>query len=180
MLIKETQVPFLVVGLEGRVELILKSNEQLSRLFAMRETLHPFAWDPDDMTATQTFAAFVQVVESGIQFPLSAELPRAELLHRLHYATVGVVGYVMNLIRFAVWLADRQQADVLSLAILSQAFAKRLQPHLPHKVDPFGVAVDQHFVAPPTVPIDAPHSTNRRSKRRQSRKPTAAAVLKTG
>lgn len=180
VLIKETQVPFLVVGLEGRVELILKSNEQLSRLFAMRQTLHPFAWDPGDVTATQAFAAFVQVVETGIQFPFSAELPRAELLHRLHYATAGVVGYVMNLIRFAIWLADRQQADVLSLAILSQAFAKRLQSHLPHKVDPFGVALDQHFVAPLPTPIDAPHSTNRRSKRRKSPKPTAAVVLKTG
>ena len=180
VLIKETRVPFLVVGLEGRVELILNSNEQLSRLFAMRETLQPFAWDPGDVTAAQAFAAFVQVVETGIQFPLSTELPRPELLHRLHYATAGVVGYVMNLIRFAVWLADRQQADVLSLAILSQAFAKRLQPHLPHKVDPFSVAVDQHFVAPQPILIDAPHSTNRRSKRRKSRKTTAAAVLKTG
>jgi hypothetical protein len=180
VLIKETQVPFLVVGLEGRVELILKSNEQLSRLFAMRETLHPFDWDPRDAAATQAFASFVQVVETGIQFPLSDELPRAELLHRLHYATGGVVGYMMNLLRFALWLADRQQADVLSLAVLSQAFAKRLQPHLPHKVDPFSVAVDQHFPPPPADPIDAPHSTNRRSKRRKPRKSTAADVLKTG
>ncbi|MBN2258536.1 MAG: TniB family NTP-binding protein [Anaerolineaceae bacterium] len=180
VLIKETRVPFLVVGLEGRVELILKSNEQLSRLFAMRETFHPFVWEPSDVAATQAFASFMQVVETGIQLPLSDELPRAELLHRLHYATDGVVGYVMNLIRFAVWLADRQQTDVLNLAVLSQAFAKRLQPHLPHKANPFGVAVDQHFVAPSAIPTDAPHSTNRRSKRRKVRKPTAAAVLKTG
>jgi hypothetical protein len=180
VLIKETQVPFLVVGLDGRVELILKSNEQLSRLFAVREKLHPFAWNPGDTAATQAFASFVQVVETGIQFPLSDELPRAELLHRFHYATGGVVGYVMNLLRFALWLADRQQIDMLSLAVLSQAFAKRLQPHLPHKVDPFSVAVEQHFVPPPAVPIDAPHSTNRRSKRRKPRKPTASEVLKTG
>lgn len=179
VLIKETQVPFLVVGLVGRVNLILNSNEQLSRLFAMRETLHPFTWNPTDTAATQAFASFVQVVETGIQFPLSTELPRAELLHRLHYATNGVVGHVMNLFRFALWLADRQQVDRLSLAVLSEAFAKRLQPHFPHKVDPFQVAFDQHFVAALAGPTDAPFSTNRRSKRRKPRQPSAAEVLKT-
>jgi hypothetical protein len=149
-------------------------------LFAVREKLHPFAWNPSDIATTQAFAAFVQVVETCLQFPLSDELPRAELLHRLHYATGGVVGYVMNLLRFALWLANRQQADMVSLEVLSQAFAKRLQPHLPHKVDPFSVAVDQHFVPPPAIPTDALHSTNRRSKRRKPRQPTASEVLKTG
>ncbi len=38
VLIKETQVPFLVVGIEGKVRQILKENEQLSRLFAEQES----------------------------------------------------------------------------------------------------------------------------------------------
>lgn len=44
-LIKETSVPFLVVGIAGRVERILRANRELSRLFAVRETLYPFVWD---------------------------------------------------------------------------------------------------------------------------------------
>ena len=47
VLIKETGIPFLVVGMEGKVERILRANAQLSRLFAARETLLPFAWQPE-------------------------------------------------------------------------------------------------------------------------------------
>ena len=43
MLIKRTRIPFLVVGIDGKVERILQANSQLSRLFAMRETLEPSA-----------------------------------------------------------------------------------------------------------------------------------------
>ena len=45
MLIKKTRIPFVVVGLEGKVERILRANVQLSRLFASREKLEPFKWD---------------------------------------------------------------------------------------------------------------------------------------
>ena len=45
VLIKETGIPFLVVGIEGKVERILETNAQLSRLFAVRQTLQPFRFD---------------------------------------------------------------------------------------------------------------------------------------
>jgi len=180
VLIKETNIPFLVVGIEGRVEQILQANAQLSRLFAVRETLQPFSWCPANEITNQAFASFIRYVEAGMQLPLSDELPRAELLHRLHYATDGVVGHVMNLIRFAALLAHKQQADALTLALLGLAFTKRLHKHMAHKINPFAVATDQHFAVPSTAPTDAPNSTNRRSKRRKKREPTAADVLQTG
>ena len=45
VLIKETCVPFLVIGIEGKVEVILEANSQLSRLFAVREDLTRFRWE---------------------------------------------------------------------------------------------------------------------------------------
>ena len=94
VLIKESNVPFLVVGLEDKIRLILRANPQLSRLFAMRETLQPLAWDPARSETLAAFSKFVQYAEQAIGLPLSDELPRAEWLHRLHYATSGVVGHI--------------------------------------------------------------------------------------
>lgn len=181
VLIKETGIPFLVVGIEGKVELILQSNAQLSRLFAVRETLEPFRWDPRDEMTVKEFASFIKYIEQGIGVSLSDELPRAEFLHRLHYATNGVVGNVMNLLRFATLL--RQQPDgvqnegILTLAVLSRAFAKRLHKHLPRKVDPFVVATNRHFDAPTATLVNAPNSTNRRSQPRQKQPVSASDVL---
>jgi hypothetical protein len=107
VLIKETNVPFLVVGIEGKVEQILKANEQLSRLFAVREKLRPFRWDPMDMESVREFAAFIKYAEQGVEVFCSEELPRQELLHRLHYATDGVVGNVMNLFHMAAFSANQ-------------------------------------------------------------------------
>ena len=180
VLIKETNVPFLVVGIEGRVEQILQANSQLSRLFAVRERLEPFQWNPTDEATIKAFASFIKYAETGIGMALSDELPRAELLYRLYYATNGVVGNMMNLMRFAALLAQKQGGETLTLSILSQAFIKRLHKHVAKKANPFSRAADQHFVAPPVTPTNDPSSTNRRSKRRRKREPKAAEVLKTG
>jgi hypothetical protein len=181
VLIKETGIPFLVVGIEGKVELILQSNAQLSRLFAVRETLEPFQWDPNDETTVREFASFIRYIEKGIGVSLSDELPRAEFLHRLHYATNGVVGNVMNLMRFAMLLNRQtegiQDDGILTLPVMSRAFAKRLHKHLPEKVDPFVVETDRHFDAPTPTLVNAPNSTNRRSKRRKKQEVSASEVL---
>ena len=70
VLIKETGVMFLVVGIEGKVEQILEANPQLSRLFAVRETLEPFRYDPGAEHLILQFARFVQYTETVIETPL--------------------------------------------------------------------------------------------------------------
>lgn len=179
VLIKETNVPFLVVGTEGKVEHILTANPQLSRLFAVRETLEPFGWSPSNEITIKVFAAFIKYVETGIGVSLSDELSRLEWLHRLHYATDGVVGNVMNLIRFATLLGHKQNASCLTCLILSQAFDKRLHKHLAEKVNPFTVDPQQHFTVPDVAGHDTPDSVSQRSKRQKRRGPRASDVLST-
>jgi len=169
VLIKETGVPFLVIGIGGKVGLILQTNQQLSRLFAVRETLEPFRWDPSNGDSIKGFASFVKCVERGIEIPLSDELPQVEFLYRLHYATDGIVGNVMNLIRFAALLVRRQEAEALTLSILSQAFDKRLRKHMAKGVNPFTADANQHFIAPQIKPGDV--------LRRKERKRKASQVL---
>ena len=174
VLIKETGVTFLVVGLEGKVELILQANPQLSRLFAARETLHPFAWDTASPKTIQEFSRFVDYVEQAIGLSLPTEVSRVELLHRLHYATDGVVGHMMNLARYAVVVAHQQGKAKLDLTVLAQAFQNRLQKHLRSKVNPFEAAGNTSFVPPLTRP--APEDRLPRGKKRL---PPISAVLST-
>ena len=167
VLIKETNVPFLVIGIEGKVDLILQANRQLSRLFAVRETLEPFQWDPANEETLKTFAAFIHCVEQGIGMGLSTELPQVEILYRLHYATDGVVGNVMNLLRFAMLMAQTQGAEVLTLALLSQTFDKRLRKHMAGKVNPFAADISQPFTGSPVFPLTPPPVSTSKQKRQR-------------
>lgn len=177
VLIKETNVPFLVVGIEGRVEPILRANAQLSRLFAVRETLQPFRWDPADGETVKEFATFVRCVEKGIGVSLSDELPQTEFLYRLHYATNGVVGNVMNLMRFGALLAQKQETQTLTLALLEQAFEKRLRKHMLKMANPFALNGGGRFAAPQFESDGMAIEGDGRSSRRRRRGPSAAQVL---
>ena len=148
VLIKETGIPFLVVGVEGKVERILQANSQLSRLFAARETLLPFAWQTEQQNTIQGFHIFVSTIEKSIGKPLTQAVPRTELLYRLYYSTDGVVGNVMNLLRYAVMLAEERSATALEVEILAQAFEKRMAKHLRGKQNPFLLPASERFLAP--------------------------------
>lgn len=174
VLIKETGIPFLVVGIEGKVERILETNAQLSRLFALRQTLEPFRCDPSDENSLQEFARFVQYAEQVMGMPLPVTLPRLELLYRLHYATEGVVGNLMNLLRYATWLTRQYNQEAITLPILAAAFDKRLAKHVKKKANPFLVAPNEAFVAETMSDVEKPTGAFPDKKRRQ---PTAAEVL---
>lgn len=173
--IKETNIPFLVTGIEGEIEPILVSNSQLSRLFAARERLEPFPWNNDDLQTQKTFAHFVKYAEQGLGLTFSKELSRIEWLYRLHYATNGVVGNVMNLLRQSAYLMQQTGDATMTLDILSRSFQKRLHKHV-GKPDPFAT---QTFTGEQLVVADPPDSVGRRSRRRKKRQATAADVLTT-
>lgn len=141
VLIKETNVPFLVVGVAGTVERILEANAQLSRLFAIRESLQPFAWDSQHPETIKEFAGFVLFAEKKIGLCLTDEIKREDLLYRLHYATEGVVGNVMNLLRYSANLAQQRRVERISLDILATTFQLRLAQHV-RKRNPFTQALE--------------------------------------
>lgn len=163
VLIKETGVPFLVVGIEGKVEVILQANSQLSRLFAVRETLDPFSWNPARLETIREFARFVEYVEQATEKTLPHDLPRMEMLYRVHYATAGVVGNLMNLMRYAALLAEERGRSILDLGLLSLAFQKRLAKHLKNRVDPFANPAEG-------LPVDPGLSPSIIPKQRYSKK----------
>jgi hypothetical protein len=165
VLIKETNIPFLVVGIEGKVERILEANAQLSRLFAARQTLEPLHYAQTDDASLQEFARFVQYAEEALAIALPATLPRAELLLRLHVATRGVVGNLMNLLRYAAWLTRQQHQNTIALPTLAAAFDKRLSKHLKNQPNPFISAPGEPIVTVPAAQAttELPHRKRRSS-----------------
>jgi energy-coupling factor transporter ATP-binding protein EcfA2 len=175
--IKETNVPFLVVGIEGTIEVILQTNPQLSRLFAARETLRPFIWDPAHNKTIGEFSRFVQYAEEATEMSLPSSPNRSEMLFRLHYATDGIVGNLMNLLRKASLLARANGSKELSLPLLSQAFQFRLAKHLPSKVDPFSFDPRSKFIPENSVSTKNSQSVFVRSLGRRRRFPSVMETL---
>ena len=169
VLIKETNVPFLVVGVVDTVRRILDANAQLSRLFAIRETLHPFRWDSQEPETIKEFAGFVTFAESKIGMPLTNEIQRQDLLYRLYDATNGVVGNVMNLLRYSVVIAQQRENDRLSLGTLAAAFDLRLAEHV-RKKNPFATSSNEHLSDIVATEVDVGGTTDQQPQ-------SAAGVL---
>ncbi|MCC6607210.1 MAG: TniB family NTP-binding protein [Anaerolineae bacterium] len=144
VLIKETGIPFLVIGIEDSVERILRANQQLSRLFAVRETLHPFSLATED--EAKDFHRFLEFAEQAVKMPIQHDLSPDEFLARMYFATEGVVANLMNLLRFAALLAQKEGEATLSLQLLDQAFNKRLQRHLIKPPNPFSTPLKNILV----------------------------------
>jgi energy-coupling factor transporter ATP-binding protein EcfA2 len=179
VLIKEANVPFLVVGLDDTVRRILDSNTQLSRLFAIRETLRPFQWDEQNPGSIQEFTAFVAFAESRIGIPLTDEVERKDLLYQIHLATNGVVGNVMNLLRFGVVLAQQRQADHITLEIFSDAFALRLAEHV-HRGNPFASPAIKAILSLKTIPaVETKLDSLAINRRKKKQAPSVSEVLTT-
>jgi hypothetical protein len=136
--IKNTGKPFLIVGIEGELAKVLNYNPQLARLFAARTTLKPFAWDLNSKPAIAEFDLFIRQVEHWLAIQFPADLPRLTLLNCLHYATKGLVGHIVALLRYTTLLAHEQETRILDLDTLAIAFEKSLghrflQPENPFK-----------------------------------------------
>lgn len=135
VLIKETGIPFLVVGIEDSVERILRANQQLSRLFAVREKLLPFTLATE--AEAEDFRRFLHYAQVAVKKGIQHDLSQDEFLARMFFATEGVVANIMNLLRFAALYGEKQETKMLTLEILDVAFNKRLQRHLGKPPNPF-------------------------------------------
>jgi energy-coupling factor transporter ATP-binding protein EcfA2 len=131
VLIKNTGIVYIVVGIEGETERILKANPQLSRLF-VREQLLPFSWQVENPDTVVKFSQLISYVQATLEITLAEEEPLPVLLFRVHQATDGVMSHIMNLFRQArrVQRRNGQEGQPVSLAALATAYEERLQAHV--------------------------------------------------
>lgn len=138
-LIEETRVPAVLLGLP-EAEDILNSNEQLSRRFADRCWLAPFATETKDQL--EEIKTFLYLVENQCPLLDHSALNSEDMARRICYATDGVAGYIMTLVRKGVRLALMAGIERLDLDILAQAFDLYILKEKPYKINPF---IDEKF-----------------------------------
>ena len=181
MLIKGAQVPFLVIGIAGKVQRILRANAQLSKLFIVRERLHPLPWDADDDALVEEFGQFVTFVEASVGLRLTGRLDRTPLLGLVHRATGGIVGDIVTFLRYAGAVAGDRGGDRIELADLAHGFAIWLHDHRqaeqgtaqPPMPNPFTTLLDDPASVPAVAALadrDPPEGVNNRSRARKSRR----------
>lgn len=165
VLIKETKVPFLIVGIPNTVDRILQENEQLARLFPVRERLEPFPWDNGNSRGD--FTRFVEDAARAISLRLDLYgLPREELLLRIHCATGGRISYVMALLRYATQEAVRQQQDCIDARILAKVFDKYLLGRI-IATNPFAQSIGDKFTLPDPPVQNKPNGVGNRGRKRK-------------
>ncbi len=174
-LIKKTGKPFLVVGIEGKVEIILRTNSQLSRLFPIREKILPLVYEP---TKENEFVQFVVHAEKGLGMQLTNTMPRAELLYRLHYASDGIIGHIMNLMRYATLHAGNEGHEMIEEVDLRCAFERRIANVLWNKVNPFEETVGEEFSPPKNRELDTLPEGQARRRNPKGRKTPVSEILK--
>jgi hypothetical protein len=138
--IKNSGIPFVVVGISGAIEKILRENSQLSRLFASREELLPFTWERARAAECADFVEFVRCAEQAIGLPVVVPYGSVDLLDRIHWATYGVVANIMNLLRYAQDIALGRGSLQVEAQDLAWAYRKRLLKHM-GRINPFESAV---------------------------------------
>ncbi|MBO3457729.1 hypothetical protein G7B40_021415 [Aetokthonos hydrillicola Thurmond2011] len=66
-----------------------------------------------------------------------SHLADEEMAFRFFYASDGIVGYVMKLIRYGSYLAIKQGQEKLDLNVLAEAFNQHVLADKPQKKNPF-------------------------------------------
>ncbi|CAH2920026.1 MAG: hypothetical protein CPSOU_3563 [uncultured Paraburkholderia sp.] len=142
-LINETKVPFVLMGLR-RCARILQSNEQLRRRFSRQISLEPFS--VSNKPARRIFNGLILSFWKELPVPPSDELARdARMIEAIHFATFGLMGYVMMLMSVAVQIALEEERTEFDHGVLGRAFVEGIWPDAKESHNPF----DHRFVNRP-------------------------------
>lgn len=139
--IDDTKCPVALWGLSYS-SIILKANEQLERRFSIRETIKPLAWQMQDGQKEGTaLLRFLKYLDDGLPFIEKSMLDSEEMAFRIYYATDGIVGFLMKLIRRAAYFAIEKDLASLNLEVLAKAYEERLSHRDPTRKNPFKVVI---------------------------------------
>ena len=121
-LIEQSGVSTVLMGLT-QSENILRINEQLRRRFSSRVDLNPF--NVDDQNSFWDFFRALKALDKVLELPEPLNLSE-DLVHRLHYATNGIIGYMVNLTIAAYQIAITNQLSGINQTCLEKAFTSSI------------------------------------------------------
>lgn len=116
-------------------ELVIRSNEQLSRRFSPSISVDPFSLD--DEADFNEYRGLLKAIASCL--PMESEIPlhEANLARRIHTASFGLLDYTIKLLEGAVSAANLAGLSTLSLDVLAAGFRERIWKDVPDILNPF-------------------------------------------
>lgn len=150
--VEEARLAIVVAGLDRCLE-VLRQNEQLRRRFGATLRVSAFRWDVKEERTT--FRAFLRAVQEQLPEFEMPNLADTDLAFRMHYASYGLIGYTMKIIRGAARIAGSHPRRQVTLRTLSQAYAEYVWSERPGDPNPF----TENFDAEKAAPIRLPSAT---------------------
>jgi hypothetical protein len=132
-LIDQSGASTVLMGLE-QSEYLLQINEQLRRRFSRRIDLKAF-----DLTLESDYWDFVRVIQT-LDKALALNIPcvlTEDLVKRYHFATNGVIDYMVKLMIAAYVVSVRLQLDTINAYCLADAFNEAIWSEAPKEMNPF-------------------------------------------
>src|SRR5271165_1937189 len=132
--VEEARLAIVVLGLQRCLE-VLRQNEQLRRRFGATLSVGAFRWDAkEDRT---TYRAFLCAVQEQLPEYDMPSLSDVEMAFRMHYASNGLIGYTMKIIRGAARIARCHPRRQITLRTLSESFAEDVWSERLDDLNPF-------------------------------------------
>lgn len=132
-LIDAANIPTILMGLE-RSEQLLQINEQLRRRFNKRIYLSEFKIDSENDYLV--FAGVLKKIISLLPIQHGLNIQNQELLQRIHYATNGIIDYMIKLFIEAFEICHMNQQH-LTTNTLHDAFLSTIWPSCTPELNPF-------------------------------------------
>lgn len=121
--VEEARLAIVVLGLPRCLE-VLRQNEQLRRRFGATLNVGAFRWEAkEDRT---TYRAFLRAVQEQLPEYSMPSLSDMDMAFRMHYASYGLIGYTMKIIRGAARIARCHPRGQITLRTLSQSFTENI------------------------------------------------------
>jgi hypothetical protein len=164
--VEEAKLAIVVLGLQRCLE-VLRQNEQLRRRFGATLRVGAFRWDiKEDRT---TYRAFLRAVQEQLPEYGMPSLSDVEMAFRMHYASYGLIGYTMKIIRGAVRIARCHPRQQITMRTLSQSFDEHVWSERLNDPNPFLEGFDRDKARPAVVPTAAISTPSGSVRRRGAR-----------
>ncbi len=147
--VEEARLAIVVSGLQRSLE-VLRQNEQLRRRFGSTLRVSAFRWDiKEDRT---TYRAFLRAVQDQLPEYEMPNLADLDLAFRMHYASYGLIGYTMKIIRGAARIASSHPRSQITMRTFSQSYADHVWSERLSDPNPFGEKFDCEKAPPIALP----------------------------
>lgn len=133
-IIDKANIATVLMGLE-RSEQILQINEQLRRRFSQRIDLKAFS-----LASKEEYKSFLSVLctlQDALRLPALMNLKNETVIQRFHFATNGIIDYMVKLFIGAYEIAINNQLSSLNMECLEEAFTQYIWNNAVGDLNPF-------------------------------------------